>query len=119
MNKTKELIISNTLKDLGVKPSLLGYSYLRYAIGLAMDTPSIVHRTTLELYPRIAKQFDSTASRVERAIRHAIEEAWLNAKMDMQDVVFRSTVNAFKGKPTNTEFIATVADYLLTSEEVM
>lgn len=104
--------ISNTLKDLGITPNLLGYAYLRDAIELATDNPAVVHRITKELYPRIAKLNNTTPTRVERAMRNAIEGAWSAPGGTTRETIFRHAYSAKTGKPTNSEFIATVADYL-------
>ena len=112
MNTTRIIKISNTLKELGISPNILGYGYLRYAIELALENPNILNSMVKGLYVDIAKRFGSTPSRVERAIRHAIERAWSRANVDKLDALFGYTVSAARGKPTNGEFIATVADYL-------
>lgn len=109
MNK----IISNTLKELKVTPAVIGYDYLRCAIKLTMEKPKIVHTLTKELYPAVARQFGTTSTRVERAMRHAIELAWSDYITPAQERIFRATVKSDQGKPTNGMFIATVADYLL------
>lgn len=111
------LTISNTLKDLGISPSLLGYRYLRSAIKLVMDDPDIVHSITKELYPKVAELNGTTPSRVERTIRYAIEYAWYSYGNAARETIFRESYSAARGKPTNEEFIATVADYLLIIQE--
>ena len=108
-----ELIISTNLKNLGVPVSLTGYQYLKYAICLMVEDMSLVNcGITKILYPTIAKHFETTPSRVERAIRHAIEVSWCRANPKIQDEFFGYTVDVVKGKPTNSEFIATVADFI-------
>lgn len=111
------LTISNTLKDLGISPGLLGYRYLRSAVKLVMDNPDIVDRITKELYPKVAELNGTTPTRVERAIRHAIEHAWDNFGYEAREAIFRGSYSPRTGKPTNGEFIATVADYLLITQE--
>ena len=113
MNNNRELNISVTLKTLGVKPALLGYDYLRYAISEVMDDKSLIHNITKRLYRAVANKFETTPSRVERAMRHAVEEAWLVNRLEDVIGIFGNTVSFNKDKPTNGEFIATVADYLL------
>lgn len=114
----KELIISNTLKDLGVAVNLSGYKYLKEAISLAMDNSNIIGSITKIMYPVLANKFGSTPARVERAMRHAIESGWLLGDKELQDKLFRYTVNASKGKPTNSAFVATIADYLTMTGEI-
>ena len=82
------------------------------------EKPDIVGAITKELYPEIANRFDTTVSRVERAIRHAIEVAWNRGQIEMHEKIFGYTVNSNKGKPTNSEFIAMIADRIRLSEKV-
>ena len=105
--------ISKKLKELGIPTNLLGYGYLRYAIQYVMENPESLHRITKELYPEVAREFKTTASRAERAIRHAIEMACLRGSTDLLYEMFRYSISSDKGKPTNSEFIATVADVML------
>lgn len=114
---TNEMKISNMLKDLGIPADLLGYRYLRYAIDLVMNDWSYVYGLTKKTYPSVAKKYFSTPTRVERAIRHAIETAWTRGNQDTQEKLFGYTVDSFRGRPTSGEFIGTVADYLLHCEE--
>jgi len=116
--KNVELTISNTLKDLGMSPRLLGFNYLKEAIKLTLKDESMVHRMTKVLYPTVAQTFGSKSSRVERAMRHSIESGWHHANIDFQKDVFGYTVSADRGKPTNAEFIATVVEYLKSWEMV-
>ena len=109
--------ISNALKDLGISPSLLGYTYLRDAIQLVMEDARLVHAITKELYPIVAKRNNTTPTRAERAMRHAIETGWIKGSVTVQNAMFGRTVSCERGKPTNSEFIATVADYLKTTTE--
>lgn len=104
--------ITKILKHIGVPGHLLGCGYVREAILLAMNNRNILTAITSELYPQIARKFDTTPSRVERAIRHAIEVTWDRGDMDVLCGYFGNTISADRGKPTNKEFIATVADYL-------
>ena len=110
--QVNEIIISRVLKDLGISPVLSGYHYARYAINAVIKDPSVAASIVNKLYPLIAKQFNTTPSRVERAMRHAIESGWIKGNQKLQYELFGFTVDANKGKPTNGEFIATVADYL-------
>lgn len=113
MMKKYESMVSTVLKNLGVPVSLMGYHYLKYAICLMIKDMSVINcGITKILYPTIAKYFETTPSRVERAIRHAIEVSWCRANPKIQDELFGHTVDATKGKPTNSEFIATVADFI-------
>ena len=114
MKEKYELEISNLLKTLGVSPHLLGYRYLRYAIQLQLLDDTYADSMTKRLYPSIAKKFNTAVTRAERAIRHAIEEGWLKANMDVIEDVFGNIVDYNRGKPTNTQYITTVADYLYT-----
>lgn len=109
----KQMAISQALLTLGIPAHLLGYDYLVYALDLTLEDRTLVRHMTGGLYPSVARQFNSTASRVERAIRHAIETAWLRGGVDAQIDYFRSSIDPMKGKPTNTEFISAVADRLM------
>ena len=104
--------ITKTLKHIGVPGHLLGWDYVREAILLTMKNRGILTAITIELYPQIARKFDATPSRVERAIRHAIEAAWDRGDLDVLGELFGNSISRSKGKPTNKEFIATVADHL-------
>ena len=102
--------VTKLLHDIGVPAHIKGYGYLRDAVILAVNNESMVDSITKTLYPAIAKMNESTASRVERSIRHAIEVAWNRGNMDIIDEMFGYTINSGKGKPTNSEFIALVSD---------
>jgi len=108
--------ISTALHELGIPSSLLGYEYLAYGIGLALNERELIHRITKGLYPAVAKHFGSTPSRIERAIRHAIEAAWLRGTVDAQESYFGNSIDPMKGKPTNREFIAAVAERIRLAE---
>ena len=115
MRTNNEIIISATLKDLGISPSWKGYYCLRYVIASIMDEKGAPHKCiTKEIYPDTAKYLNTTSARVERAIRHAIETGWLRGNIKTQHEMFGYSVQQNRGKPTNGEFIFTVADYLLT-----
>ena len=102
--------ISNTLHELGVPSHIKGYQYIREGITLVFKNPEYIGGITKELYPTIAKTYNSTASRVERAIRHAIEVAWDRGDVDTLNSYFGYTIHNLRGKPTNSEFIAMIAD---------
>ncbi len=102
--------VTNIIHEIGVPAHIKGYQYLREAIMMSVDDIEMLNSITKILYPTIAKKFQTTPSRVERAIRHAIEVAWSRGKMDTIDELFGYTINNGKGKPTNSEFIALIAD---------
>ena len=107
-----EAKVTNILHEIGVPAHIRGYHYMREAIMMAVHDIDVLNYITKELYPSIAKKCNTTPSRVERAIRHAIEVAWSRGKVDAIDNLFGYTVNNHKGKPTNSEFIALIADRL-------
>ncbi len=111
-NGNIEAEITNIIHEIGVPAHIKGYLYLREAIKMVIDNVELLSAVTKELYPSIAKEFNTTPSRVERAIRHAIEVAWSRGKVDTINQLFGYTVQNTKGKPTNSEFIAMVADKL-------
>ena len=105
-----EVKVTNLIHDLGVPAHIKGYQYLREAIILSVMNEDIINAVTKSLYPLLAKKYQTTPSRVERAIRHAIEVAWNRGEIAVHDKIFGYTVNSNKGKPTNSEFIALLAD---------
>ena len=105
-----ETDVTNMIHEIGVPAHIKGYQYLRDAIMMAVEDMNMLNSITKILYPTIAKNHQTTPSRVERAIRHAIEVAWSRGKMDTIDELFGYTVSVGKGKPTNSEFIALIAD---------
>ena len=107
-----EVEITNIIHEIGVPAHIKGYLYLREAIKMVIENVELLGAVTKELYPSIAKKFNTTPSRVERAIRHAIEVAWSRGKVDTINQLFGYTVHNTKGKPTNSEFIAMIADKL-------
>ncbi|OOO00665.1 MAG: sporulation transcription factor Spo0A [Epulopiscium sp. Nele67-Bin004] len=107
-----ETEVTSVIHEIGIPAHIKGYQYLRDAIIMAINDMDILNSITKQLYPSIAKRYSTTPSRVERAIRHAIEVAWSRGKMDTIDKLFGYTVNNGKGKPTNSEFIALIADRL-------
>lgn len=102
--------VTDIIHEIGVPAHIKGYQYLREAIMMSVREPAMISSITKVLYPTIAKRFQTTPSRVERAIRHAIEVAWSRGRMETLDALFGYTVNTGKGKPTNSEFIALIAD---------
>lgn len=110
MERNLETDVTNMIHEIGVPAHIKGYQYLRDAIMMAVEDMNMLNSITKILYPTIAKNHQTTPSRVERAIRHAIEVAWSRGKMDTIDELFGYTVSVGKGKPTNSEFIALIAD---------
>ena len=115
---TAEEKISEIFISIGIPPHIKGYSYLREGIKLTMEHPYIINSVTKELYPTIAQQFSTTPSKVERAIRHAIEVAWNRGRIDAINAIFGSRIYLGAEKPTNSEFIALVADKLILENMV-
>ena len=116
-----ETMVTNIIHEIGVPAHIKGYQYLREAIIIAVNDMDVINAITKVLYPQVAKTFGTTPSRVERAIRHAIEVAWDRGDLDTLQRFFGYTVSNTKGKPTNSEFIALIADKLqlqLKSSEV-
>ena len=107
-----ETIVTDVILHIGIPAHIKGYHYIREAIILSVNDPNMINSVTKLLYPTIAKRFDTTSSRVERAIRHAIEIAWDRGDVDTLDSYFGYTINNGRGKPTNSEFIAMIADKL-------
>ncbi|MBC2580339.1 sporulation transcription factor Spo0A [Clostridium sp. DJ247] len=110
--------ITNIIHEIGVPAHIKGYMYLREAITMVVNNMELLSAVTKELYPSIAKKFNTTASRVERAIRHAIEVAWSRGQVETINKIFGYTIHNDKGKPTNSEFIAMVADKLRLKNKV-
>lgn len=108
--ETLETEVTDIIHEVGVPAHIKGYQYLREAIIMSVQDMDMLNSITKILYPSIAKKFDTTPSRVERAIRHAIEVAWSRGKMDTIDEMFGYTISNGKGKPTNSEFIALITD---------
>ena len=107
-----EAAVTEVIHEIGVPAHIKGYQYLREAIILTINDMEIINAVTKVLYPAVAKKFGTTPSRVERAIRHAIEVAWDRGDLDTLQKFFGYTVSNIKGKPTNSEFIAMIADHL-------
>lgn len=107
-----ELMVTEMIHQIGVPAHIKGYHYLREAILLSVEDPEIMNAVTKVLYPTVAKKFGTTPSRVERAIRHAIEVAWDRGDVDTLNAYFGYTIHNSRGKPTNSEFIAMLSDKL-------
>lgn len=110
-----EMMVTDIIHQIGVPAHIKGYQYLRYAIVTAVVEPEIINAVTKQLYPRVADKFVTTPSRVERAIRHAIEVAWDRGDVDVLNSYFGYTIHNSRGKPTNSEFVAMIADKLRIS----
>lgn len=108
--KDLETEVTDMIHEIGVPAHIKGYQYLREAIIMSVEDGEVLGSITKVLYPGIARKYSTTPSRVERAIRHAIEVAWSRGKMETLDGLFGYTINTGKGKPTNSEFIALIAD---------
>lgn len=107
-----EIVVTQIFHQIGVPAHIKGYHYLREAIMLAIEDIDIINSITKQLYPTVAKKYGTTSSRVERAIRHAIEVAWDRGDVDVLNSYFGYTIHNSRGKPTNSEFIAMIADKL-------
>ncbi len=110
--------ISNIFISIGIPPHIKGYNYLREAIKMAVDDPGVINNVTKGLYPVIGERYATSASKVERAIRHAIEVAWNRGRIDAVNAIFGARVYIGSEKPTNSEFIALVADKLILENMV-
>jgi two-component system response regulator (stage 0 sporulation protein A) len=110
---TLEEKISGIFISIGIPPHIKGYAYLREGIKMTVENPSIINNVTKVLYPKIGEKYDTSASKVERAIRHAIEVAWNRGRTDAINFIFGARVYIGTEKPTNSEFIALVADKLI------
>lgn len=107
--------VTDMIHEIGVPAHIKGYQYLREAIMMSVGDIEMLSSITKMLYPTIAKKYDTTPSRVERAIRHAIEVAWNRGRMETLNALFGYTISTGKGKPTNSEFIALIADKIRLS----
>lgn len=107
-----QVAISKMLHDLGIPSHIKGYQFIRDAVYMLFDKPEIIGGITKELYPELASRYDTTVSRVERAIRHAIEVSWTRGDLRLMENIFGHSVDIDKAKPTNSEFIVTIADKL-------
>ena len=111
-SESLDAVVSDIMRQIGVPAHIKGYQYLRKSILMTIEAPELIHSVTKELYPDIAKEFGTTPSRVERAIRHAIEVAWDRGDVDVLNSFFGYTIQSSRGKPTNSEFIAMISDKL-------
>ncbi|MCD8189144.1 MAG: sporulation transcription factor Spo0A [Clostridiales bacterium] len=111
-SQSLETLVTSIIHEIGVPAHIKGYQYLREAILITIDNMDVINAVTKVLYPEVAKRYGTTASRVERAIRHAIEVAWDRGDIETLQKYFGYTVSNAKGKPTNSEFIAMIADRL-------
>lgn len=116
--KSLEEKVTDVIHDIGVPAHIKGYQYLREAILMSIDDMDMLNSVTKVLYPEVAKKFQTTSSRVERAIRHAIEVAWNRGKLETIEEMFGYTINQGKGKPTNSEFIALITDNIRLKENL-
>ena len=110
--------VTNILQEIGIPAHIRGYQYLRDAVVLALESPSVLESVTRKLYPVVAENFSTTTGRVERAIRHAIEAAWSRGKMEALERIFHSGINLDRGRPTNSEFIAQLTDKLMMEYKI-
>ena len=100
------------LHELGIPSHIKGYGYIREAVSIIFENPEVIGGITKELYPALAQKFNTTVSRVERAIRHAIEVSWNRGNLEFMEELFGFSVDIDRAKPTNSEFIVTIADKL-------
>ncbi len=107
-----QIQITKILHELGIPSHIKGYQYIRDAINMVYDNPSLIGGITKELYPEIGGKYNTSVTRVERAIRHAIEVSWNRGDWDLMEEIFGHSVDIDKAKPTNSEFIVTIADKL-------
>lgn len=114
MYKDIRIVITKYLRDMNIPAKIYGYSYLRDAIEMVILDTECIHAITKELYPEIAKKYKVTnPSRVERDMRYAIEVGWQRGNCNLQNRIFGYTIESEKGKPTNSEFISMLADYIM------
>lgn len=111
-NSSLQVSISQILHNLGIPSHIKGYQFLREAVYMIFENPEIIGGITKELYPELANKYDTTVSRVERAIRHAVEVSWNRGDLKLMENIFGHSVDIDKAKPTNSEFIVTIADKL-------
>ena len=111
-NSNLQVSISKILHDLGIPSHIKGYQFIRDAVGMVFEKPEMIGGITKELYPELAHKYETTVSRVERAIRHAVEISWNRGDIDLMEKIFGHSVDIDRAKPTNSEFIVTIADKL-------
>ena len=112
-NSNLQVSISKLLHDLGIPSHIKGYQFLRDAVNMIFDNPDMIGGITKELYPELASKYNTTVSRVERSIRHAVEVSWNRGDIKLMENIFGHSVDIDRAKPTNSEFIVTVADKLI------
>lgn len=117
--KSLDAWVTESIHAMGIPANIRGYQYVREAILMVMNDPELLSKVTKELYPRIAQRFSTTPPRVERAIRHAIEIAWSRGNIELLNSIFGHTVDHQRGKPTNSAFIARIADKLRLERDVV
>jgi len=117
-NYTLESVVTDIILEIGVPAHIKGYQYIRDAIIMNVEQPEIINAVTKILYPAVARKNNTTPSRVERAIRHAIEVAWDRGDVDILNAYFGYTVHNLRGKPTNSEFIAMIADKIRLKQKL-
>lgn len=111
LTKEEEIYLSSFLKKLGIPPHILGYEYIQYAVVLIAEDKSYLKQITKKLYPDVAKKFGSKSSRVERAIRHAVEQSFERADIEFLNEIFSYRINLKTEKITNSEYLAVLAEY--------
>lgn len=111
-SKEMQIKVTNLLHELGMPSHIKGYQYIRTAILMVLENPGYIGGITKELYPNLSVKFGTSVSRVERAIRHAIETSWVRGDISIMDSIFGNSVEYNRSKPTNSEFIVTIADKL-------
>lgn len=111
-NSNLQVSISKLLHDLGIPSHIKGYQFLRDAVNMLFEDPNMIGGITKELYPELANKYNTTVSRVERSIRHAVEVSWNRGDIDLMEKIFGHSVDIDRAKPTNSEFIVTIADKL-------
>ena len=112
IDNSLQTTITKMLHELGIPSHIKGYQYIREGISILYDDPNMIGNITKKLYPELAKRYDTTTSRVERAMRHAIEVGWIRSDWKMTEDLFGQSVDFDKAKPTNSEFLVTLADKL-------
>ncbi|MEG0073141.1 MAG: sporulation transcription factor Spo0A [Clostridia bacterium] len=117
--ETLEMRVTDLIHEVGVPAHIRGYRYVREGIMLAVENKDYIDSITKMLYPELALRFDTTPSRIERAIRHAIEVAWSRGSVEVQNKIFGYTINSNKGKPTNAEFVAKISDRLSVEDHAV
>ncbi len=118
-DRNVELAISKLLHSLGIPSHIRGYQYIRESVYMMYENPDMLGGVTKWIYPELASKYDTTSSRVERAIRHAIEVSWARGDYDLMDELFGHSVDFDKSKPTNSEFIMTLADNLRLNNKLI